>query len=216
MRYSCLLLLFFWGSCWSAFAQGPGLLIQQYDKIPTDLEYYRKWNFDILLQPHLSKPTNRESNSKLQLNMGARVHYRLAKSFGFSSGVDFHRLRYQYNYETDKSVDQLYFLRLPLMLSVYPVKRLRLSLGGSYQFFLAANGQVPPAIERSPYPSRTFLNSIGVMASAHYRIWRKFSAALGFHFQKRSADPLDRVSQNFQGFSLEIAYTLLQPNRPKQ
>ena len=216
MRSFCLLSLLLFAGLWSSTAQGPDLLIQQYGKNAYDLEYYRKWNFDVLVQPHLSKPSNRESKGKLQLNLGARVHYRLAKSFGITSGVDYHRLKYQYAYESDNSVDQLRFLRLPFLLSVYPVKRLRLSLGGSYQFFLSANGQPPPATAPLSYPSRTFINSIGVMASAHYRVYRKFSASLGFHFQKRSSDPLDRVSQNFKGFSLGIAYTILNPNQSKK
>ena len=216
MRSFCLLSLLLFAGLWSSTAQGPDLLIQQYGKNAYDLEYYRKWNFDVLVQPHLSKPSNRESKGKLQLNLGARVHYRLAKSFGITSGVDYHRLKYQYAYESDNSVDQLRFLRLPFLLSVYPVKRLRLSLGGSYQFFLSANGQPPPATAPLSYPSRTFINSIGVMASAHYRVYRKFSASLGFHFQKRSNDPLDRVSQNFKGFSLGIAYTILNPNQSKK
>ena len=216
MRSFCLLILLLFAGLWSSTAQGPDLLIQQYGKNAYDLEYYRKWNFDVLVQPHLSKPSNRESKGKLQLNLGARVHYRLAKSFGITSGVDYHRLKYKYAYESDNSVDQLRFLRLPLLLSVYPVKRLRLSLGGSYQFFLSANGQPPPATAPLSYPSRTFINSIGVMASAHYRVYRKFSASLGFHFQKRSNDPLDRVSQNFKGFSLGIAYTILNPNQSKK
>ena len=215
-RQLCLLSLFCFGNLWLSIAQGPGLLIQQYSKAPYDLEYYRKWNFDVLVQPHLSKPTNRESKGKLQFNLGGRVHYRMAKSFGLTSGVDFHRIKYQYAYENDNSVDHLNFIRLPLLLSVYPVKRLRLSLGGSYQFYLSATGQPPPATEPLPYPSRTFINSVGVMASAHYRVYRKFSAALGFHFQKRSSNPVDRVSQNFKGFSLGIAYTLLNPNQAKK
>ena len=172
--------------------------------------------FRRLLQPHLSKPTNRDSKGKLQFNLGGRVHYRMTKSFGLTSGVDFHRIKYQYTYENDSSVDHLNFLRLPLLLSVYPVKRLRLSLGGSYQFFLTATGQPPPATEPLVYPSRSFINSIGVMASAHYRVYRKFSASLGFHFQKRSSNPLDRLSQNFSGFSIGVAYTILNPNQPKK
>ena len=215
IRSFYLLFLLLYAGLWSSTAQGPDLLIQQYGKHAYDLEYYRKWNFDILVQPHLSKPTNRDSKGKLQFNLGGRVHYRMTKTFGLTSGVDFHRLKYQYAYERDTSVDQLRFLRIPLQLSVYPVKRVRLSLGGSYQFFLSAIGQPPPTTEPVPYPSRSFVNSIGVMASAHYRVYRKFSASLGFHFQKRSSSPLDRVSQNFKGFSLGIAYTFLNPNRQK-
>lgn len=207
-----LLFLFIWTN---SLAQGPDLLIQQYDKIPTDLEYYRKWNFDFVLQPHLSKPANRESKGRIQLNLGAEVHYRSTKSFGITSGLHFHRIGYTYNYTDDTSLDRLCYFRIPLLVSVYPIKRLRLSLGGSYQYLLDGTGQAPPATERSHYPKGTFSNSLGVMASAHYRVWRKFSAALGFHFQKKNTNPLSRETQNFQGFFFGIAYTLLNPNRPK-
>ena len=216
MRHFCLLFLLCFGSLWSSIAQGPGLLIQQYSKASYDLEYYRKWNFEVLLQPHLSKPTNRDSKGKIQFNLGGRVHYRMTKSFGLTSGVDYPRIKYQYAYENDNSVDHLNFFRLPLLLSVYPAKRLRLSLGGSYQFFLSATGQPPPATEPLAYPSGSFINSIGVMASAHYRVYRKFSASIGFHFQKRSSNPIDRLSQNFKGFSIAVAYTLLNPNQPNK
>lgn len=216
IRHFCLLFLLCFGSLWSSVAQGPGLLIQQYSKASYDLEYYRKWNFDVLLQPHLSKPNNRVSKGEIQFNLGGRVHYRMTKSFGLTSGVDYHRIKYQYAYENDNSVDHLNFFRLPLLLSVYPVKRLRLSLGGSYQFFLSATGQPPPATEPLAYPSGSFMNSIGVMASAHYRVYRKFSASIGFHFQKRSSNPIDRLSQNFKGFSIGVAYALLNPNQPNK
>ena len=73
MRHLCLLFLLCIGSLWSSVAQGPGLLIQQYSKASYDLEYYRKWNFDVLLQPHLSKPTNRESKGKTSVKSGWKV-----------------------------------------------------------------------------------------------------------------------------------------------
>lgn len=214
-QFYCVLFLLC-GSLLTCFAQGPELLLQQYNKNSYDLEYYRKWNFEVNVTPHFSKPTNREAKSNLQLNLGTRVHYRLTKSFGLTSGLDYHRLSYRYAYADDNSVDRLRYLRVPFLISVFPVKRFRLSLGGSYQFFLKGTGQPPPATERSSYPSRTFINSVGVMTSVHYIVWRKFSASLGFHFQKRSNNSIDRESQNFQGFSLGIAYTILNPNRPKQ
>ena len=57
-------------------AQGPELLRQQYGKSPYDYEFYRKWNFDVFIQPHLSNTTNRETKGRFNLDMGGNVHYR--------------------------------------------------------------------------------------------------------------------------------------------
>ncbi len=144
-----------------ALAQGPGLLLQQYGKNAYDLEYFNKWNVALVLQPHLSKPSNRESKGKLQLQSRAEVHYRSTKTFGISSGVHYHRIRYQYAYPNDESLDRLTYVRVPLLLSVYPVKRLRTFSGGSYHYFLKGTGQPPPATAPVPYPEGTFVNSLG-------------------------------------------------------
>ena len=195
------------------FAQGPGLLIQQYDK-GVDLEYYRKWNFDVFLQPHRSNTDDLATKARLHLDLGANVHYRFDKNFGLSSGVHYQRISYRYDFPADNSIDRLRFLRFPLVLSVYPVQRLQLSLGGTYHLFLKASGQPPNQTEPSIYPSKTFVNSLGVVAHVQYLVWRKFSASLSYRFQKRNFNPLQRETQDFKGLALGLHYTILSPNRP--
>ena len=56
-----------------ALAQGPGLLIQQYDE-GMDVEYYRKWNFDVFFQPHHSNTADLPTKARLHLDLGANVH----------------------------------------------------------------------------------------------------------------------------------------------
>lgn len=197
-------------------AQGPELLRQQYGKSPYDYEFYRKWNFDVFIQPHLSNTTNRETKGRFNLDMGGNVHYRFTKSFGLSSGVHYHRLAYNYTLENDSSLDRLLFLRFPLALSVYPVKRIRLSLGISYHWLLDAKGQPPPSTTPISYPEGVFVNSLGLSASAHYTVWKLFSTSLAYRFQKRSINPLQRETQNFNGLALGLHYTLLNPKRKKQ
>ena len=204
-------LLLLWTSL-IAWAQGPGLLIQQYDE-GIDVEYYRKWNFDVFIQPHRSNTADLATKARLYLDLGANVHYRLDKNFGLSSGLHFQRLSYRYTLPQDNSIDRLHFLRLPLMISVYPVNRLQLSLGGSYHLLLRATGQPPGEPERIIYPAKTFVNSLGVLAHVQYLVWRRFSASLSYRFQKRNYNPLQRETQDFQGFALGIHYTLLSPSQ---
>ena len=206
------------GSCLltTVNAQGPELLIQQYNKYPYDLEFYRKWNYDVFLQSHITNTTNRETKGRIQLDAGANVYYQFTKTFGLSSGVHFSRIGYRYALANDESIDRIRFLRFPLLVNVYPVKRVRLSLGGSYNWVLNATGQPPPATERIAYGSRTFVNSLGMLVSAHYRIWKKFSVGIDYRFQKRSINPLQRETQNFQGLGLSVYYTLLNPYQRKK
>ena len=204
--------LFLLGATQISLAQGPGLLIQQYDQ-GIDVEYYRKWNFDVFVQPHISNTNDLATKARINLDLGANVHYRMDKNFGLSSGIHYQRLSYRYELPNDTSLDRLYFLRLPLLLSLYPVNRLQLSLGGSYHLILRATGQPPGESERTTYPPKTFLNSLGVVVHAQYLIWRRFSASLSYRFQKRNYDPLQRETQDFQGFALGIHYTLLSPTQ---
>lgn len=206
------------GLClWStASAQGPELLIQQYNKYPYDLEFYRKWNFDLFVQSHISNTTNRVTKGRIQLDGGANVYYQFTKTIGLSSGIHFSRTGYRYDFTGDQSIDRIRFLRFPLLLNVYPVKRVRISLGGSYNWKLNATGQPPPATERIAYGEKTFVNSLGIMVSAHYRIWKKFSLGIDYRFQKHSANPLQRETQNFNGMGLSVYYTLLNPSQRKK
>ena len=207
-----LFILLLLGASSIAFAQGPGLLIQQYDE-GMDVEYYRKWNFDVFVQPHRSNTADLPTKARLHIDLGANIHYRIDKNFGLSSGIHYQRLSYRYDTPDNTSIDRLRFFRLPLVLSVYPVNRLQLSLGGSYHILLRANGIAPGASERSFYPPKTFVNSLGVVAHAQYLIWSRFSASLSYRFQKRNYDPLQRETQDFQGLALGIHYTLLSPTQ---
>ena len=196
------------------WAQGPELLIQQYNKSPYDLEFYRKWNFDLFVLGHISNTTNRETQGRMHLDLGANVYHQFTKTIGLSSGVHYARISYTYALPADESLDRIRYLRFPLLLNVYPVKRVRLSLGGTYNWALGATGQPPPTTERRPYPEKTFVNSLGMLVSASYQLWKTFSVELHYRFQKRSYNPLQRETQNFQGVALGLSYRLFNPTRP--
>ena len=169
-------------------AQGPELLIQQYDQGP-DLEYYRKWNFDVFIQPHLTNTADLNTKGRIQLDVGGNVHYRFDKNFGLSSGIHYQRISYAYALANDTSIDRLRFLRFPLVLSVYPVKRVQLSLGGSYHLALKASGQPPGATERSFYPSKTFVNSLGCDCASTLSLVAKIFSLNFVPFSKTKLQP---------------------------
>ena len=199
------------------FAQGPELLRQQYNQYPYDHEYYRIWNIGLQMQPHLSNTVDRLTGRRLNIDFGANVYYRFNKTVGLQSGLHYQRISYGYKTASDNSVDRLRFLRFPLLLTLHPVRRMTLALGGTYHWFLKATGMSPPAEEPLFYPQKTFVNSIGLLASLRYRLWKKWSLSVNYGLHKRNHIPFSRVTQNFQGLGLGIHYTLLHPTqRPPQ
>jgi len=201
--------------CADSKAQGPELLRQQYNQYPYDLTFFRKWNADVFFQPHLSNTSNRLTNGRLHIDVGVNVHRQFTKSFGISSGVHYSRLSYLYTQPEDLTVDRLRMLRFPLLISVFPLKRIRISLGAIYHWMIKATGQPPPTTERLVYPKGTFLNSLGMQAELQYRFWRKFSASVSYRFHKRSVDnPFQRETQNFEGVALGFHYTFFHPHKP--
>lgn len=213
MRQIFFFLVFGLFSFINLHAQGGELLVQQYNQYPYDHEFYRTWNFDVFVQPHISNAMERNTKARINLSVGGNVHYKLAKSSGISAGIHYHRISYQYQLANDTSVDRLRFLRLPLVLSVYPLKRIRLSLGGTYNFLIKATGQAPPATERVFYTQKEFKNSIGILAGISYRVWRKWSVSVNYMVQKKSHTRFSRQTQNFDGIAVGFHYTLLHPTQ---
>lgn len=213
MKKKILVLLAF-TICIKGLTQGPELLVQQYNRYPYDLTFFRKWNADVFVQPHFTNTSNRLTNGRLHVDTGVNIHRQFTKSFGLSTGVHYNRFSYLYTRPDDLSIDRIQALRFPLLISVFPINRIRISLGGIYHWILKATGKPPPATERLVYPEGTFLNSLGMQAAIHYRFWRKFSASVTYRFQKRSVDnPFRRETQNFEGIALGFHYTLLHPHK---
>lgn len=215
-KTSCAFLFFFFAAQLS-WAQGGELLVQQYNKYPYDHEFYRTWNFALSLQPHLTNTSDRNTNQRLNVDLGADVFYRFTKTVGLQSGVHYQRTSYRYAQPNDLSIDRLRYLRFPLLLTVHPVRRLTLALGGSFHWFLNGTGLPPPATERSFYSKKTFVNTTGVYAQVQYRFYRKWTVSVSYRIQRRNNLPYGRVTQNTRGLGLGFHYTLLHPTqRPLQ
>ena len=97
------------------YAQDGDLLIQQYDKNSIDLEFYRKLNFEVFLEPNYTNTVDRETTGKLNLNFGTNVHYRFTRTFGLSTGVYINKISYQNSLETNKNIDNLKFVTIPFL-----------------------------------------------------------------------------------------------------
>ena len=157
------------------YAQDGDLLIQQYDKNSIDLEFYRKLNFEVFLEPSLTNTFDRETSAKINLNFGTNIHYRFTRTFGLSTGVYINKISYQNNIETNKSIDNLKFITIPFFIKLYPLKKINFFLGGTYNFFQKGFNQLDKNAEKVEFINGVFVNSAGVFTGIEYIIKKRIS-----------------------------------------
>ena len=196
-------------------AQDGDLLIQQYDKNSIDLEFYRKLNFEVFLEPGITNTVDRETSGKINLNLGTNVHYRFTRTFGLSTGVYISKIGYQNNLETNKSVNKLKFITIPLFIKLYPLKKINLFLGGSYNFYQGGFNQIDKNSEKVQIPDGVFVNSTGVFTGIEYIIKKRISSSISYKMQKRSYRNYQSETQNFYGVYLSLNFKILNPEKAK-
>ena len=196
-------------------AQDGELLIQQYQKNSIDLEFYRKLNFEFFVEPNLTNAVDRETKGKLNLNFGSNIHYRFTKSFGLSTGIYINKIGYQNNLETNKSINNLKFITIPLFIKFYPLKKINFFLGGSYNFYQGGFNQKDKNAEKVQILGGVFVNSMGVFTGIEYIIKKRVSTSISYKMQKRSYRNYQSQTQNFYGVYLSLNFKILNPEKAK-
>ena len=212
VSFTCLVVLLF-----SNFsnAQDGELLIQQYQKNSIDLEFYRKLNFELFIEPNLTNTVDRETKGKLNFNFGSNIHYRFTRSFGLSTGIYINKIGYQNNLETNKSINNLKFITIPLFIKLYPLKKINFFLGGSYNFYQGGFSQINKNAEKVQILDGVFVNSMGVFTGIEYIIKKRISSSISYKTQKRSYRNYQPETQNFYGIYLSLNFKILNPEKAK-
>ena len=212
VSFTCLVVLLFANF---SNAQDGELLIQQYQKNSIDLEFYRKLNFELFIEPNLTNTVDRETKGKLNFNFGSNIHYRFTRSFGLSTGICINKIGYQNNLETNKSVNNLKFITIPLFIKLYPLKKINFSLGGSYNFYQGGFSQIDKNAEKVEILDGVFVNSMGVFVGIEYIIKKRISSSISYKMQKRNYRNYQPETQNFYGVYLSLNFKILNPEKAK-
>ena len=212
INFICLVVLL---SASFFYAQDGDLLIQQYDKNSVDLEFYRKLNFEVFLEPNYTNTVDRETKGKINLNFGSNIHYRFARTFGLSTGVYFNKIGYQNNLETNKSIDNLKFITIPFFIKLYPLKKINFFLGGTYNFFQKGFNKLDKNAKKVEIINGVFVNSVGVFTGIEYIIKKRFSTSISYKMQKRNYRNYQAETQNFNGIYLGLYLKILNPEKAK-
>jgi len=197
------------------YAQDGELLIQQYDKNSIDLEFYRKLNFEVFLEPSLTNTVDRDTSGKINLNFGTNIHYRFTRTFGLSTGLYINRISYQNNLETNKSIDNLKFITIPFFIKLYPLKKINFFLGGTYNFFQKGFNKLDINAKKVEIINGVFVNSVGVFTGIEYIIKKRFSTSISYKMQKRNYRNYQAETQNFNGIYLGLYFKILNPEKAK-
>ena len=197
------------------YAQDGDLLIQQYDKNSIDLEFYRKLNFEVFLEPNYTNTVDRETTGKINLNFGTNVHYRFTRTFGLSTGVFINKISYQNSLETNKSIDNLKFVTIPFFVKLYPLRKINFFLGGTYNFYQNGFNRMNKEAEKVEILERVFTNSVGVFTGIEYIIKKRLSISISYKIQKRNYRNYQTETQNFKGFYLSLNFKVLNPEKAK-
>jgi hypothetical protein len=199
-----------------SYAQDGELLIQQYQKNSIDLEFYRKLNFEIFIEPNLTNTVDRETKGKINLNFGFNFHYRFTRTFGLSTGVYINKVSYQNTLETNKSIDNLKFITIPFFIKLYPLRKISFFLGGTYNFYQNGFNQIEKDEEKVEIINGIFVNSMGVFTGIEYIIKKRISTSISYKVQKRNYRNYQPETQNFNGIYIGLNFKLLNPEKAKK
>ena len=111
-----------------AYTQGDANLLLQYQKGP-DTNRYRKWNFDLNLKAVYIGPEGDATTPKIGYAFGGNIQYKYSKSIGFSTGVGFLSVNYQYELKENRTYDNISYLSFPLAIRVFPTERTHFETG---------------------------------------------------------------------------------------
>ena len=212
INFICLVVLL---SASLFYAQDGDLLIQQYDKNSIDLEFYRKLNFEVFLEPNYTNTVDRETTGKINLNFGTNVHYRFTRTFGLSTGVYINKISYQNSLETNKSIDNLKFVTIPFFVKLYPLRKINFFLGGTYNFYQNGFNRINKEAEKIEISEGVFANSVGIFTGIEYIIKKRLSISGSYKIQKRNYRNYQTETQNLKGFYISLNFKILNPEKAK-
>jgi hypothetical protein len=204
-----LLFIFFLGGVIS-FAQGGKLLIQQYSKGPELDQNYSKWS--LRFGPQLSRINTDLGTTSPTLSLGGlmEIEYRLSKTVGLVSGVQFTPISYSYMEGDSTATDQLKYISYPLLLRLQPTSKVSFGLGLVYQAYLNGEKKLEKDKVQSftPFADGIFRDTLGGNVQVAYHLGQQLLVFGNFRWVGRISPPTQPQTNNTSGFQLGIVYRL--------
>ena len=192
------------------WAQGGDLLIQQYSKGPGLNQKHSKWILEV--GPEVSRLNTTLETTSPTITIGAIAHleYRLSKTTGLVSGINYSPLKYSYVWADSIAFDALKFVGIPIYLRMHPTDQINISLGGHYNYFFKGEQIIKweDSNSKKIYDKGIFRNTYGLTIQVRYNwIWN-LSFFANYRWAKRSSPLLQRQTNNCSGLQLGCVYSL--------
>lgn len=192
------------------YAQNSDILIQQYNIGPALDDIYSRWTFS--LGAHLNRIDSDKEISNPLINFGAinQLEFRMTKSFGVITGVNYNRISYNYPLINSVGKDELVYYSFPFGIRLHPTNKVSFAIGGLYNNF--NRGQLTikyENFERSEmYSIGIFENSIGGFTQVEYNFLKNFHTYFNFRWATKNNSPTMPQSNNTLGFQIGISYQI--------
>ncbi len=192
------------------YSQNSDLLIQQYNIGPALDDVYSRWAISI--GAHLNRIDSDKEVSNPLINFGAisQLEFRMTKSFGILTGLNYNKISYNYPLINSVGKDELVYFSFPLGIRLRPTSKVSFAIGGLYNNF--NKGQLTikyENLERSePYAIEIFENSIGGFTQIGYNFMKNLFTYLNFRWATKNDSPTMPQSNNTSGFQLGISYQI--------
>jgi len=191
-------------------AQGGDLLIQQYSRGPNLDASFSKWS--VAAGPQINRINSDLGNTSPTISFGGiiQLEYRFHKTVGLIFGINYTPVGYKYSLTESKSEDHLNYLSFPIFLRVHPTKKIHISLGGNYNYYLNGYQKFPFSDfeKRTFYSKKIFKNSFGITIQGGYCFYKKFIVYTNYRWTKRNSPAIQKQSNNTSGIQLGITYKL--------
>lgn len=205
-----IILLKIYFNTFSNYAQNSDILIQQYNIGPALDDVYSRWT--VSLGAHLNRIDSDKEISNPLINFGAinQLEFRIKKSFGVITGVNYNRISYNYPLINSVGKDELVYYSFPFGIRLHPTNKVSFAIGGLYNNF--NRGQLTikyENFERSEiYAIGIFENSIGGFTQVEYNFLKNFHSYLNFRWATKNNSPTMPQSNNTSGFQIGISYQI--------
>ena len=194
----------------SNYAQNSDILIQQYNIGPALDDVYSRWT--VSLGAHLNRIDSDKEISNPLINFGAinQLEFRIKKSFGVITGVNYNRISYNYPLINSVGKDELVYYSFPFGIRLHPTNKVSFAIGGLYNNFNRGKLTIKyENFERSEiYAIGIFENSIGGFTQVEYNFLKDFHSYLNFRWATKNNSPTMPQSNNTSGFQIGISYQI--------
>ncbi len=202
-----------------SFSQGTTNLYKQYNTGPDPDSFYHIWNYSLYGRLNFMNSDQDYTKSSLGKGIGFVVQKFNSKTFGWSTGIEFNEIHYQYKGFLEDSFDNLNWISLPLSIRLYPSRKLFFETGLKYHFLLNAKNSIKinPITESLFYPPGYFNNTFGIFITIQYSLWKNINLGIEYQYLRGPDEILTGLQSNvFKGLSFKLGTFLKNPmKRPE-